>query len=227
MELLPTLLTFLSITRSKFLVSSKATQPLLDREAPGLTVAMISKSLAITPMAMLSRWVMSITVLAHYAGEHSSMLYFWLGRSCTFPGHFDHHGHKSTNQISEQFEFCFLIGATSVKLAKWMLLNGWNFIWKWPAAEALHPIEWTQLHAEYSAVFYRTTDQWNRFTNWLPSCSLSQDLLQSYSKLSLVPRPIFANITAGEKYVILVKIGLGKRLQQARLWGGTHVWEWG
>lgn len=27
------------------------------------------------------------------------------------------------------------------------------------------------------------TDQWNRFTNWLPSCSLSQDLLQSYSKL--------------------------------------------
>ena len=36
---------------------SKATRPLLDREAPGLTVAMISKSLSITPMAMLSRWV--------------------------------------------------------------------------------------------------------------------------------------------------------------------------
>ena len=40
---------------SKFLDSSKATRLLLDREAPGLTVAMISKSLAITPMAMLSR----------------------------------------------------------------------------------------------------------------------------------------------------------------------------
>jgi len=41
-------------------VTPEATQPLLDREAPGLTVAMISKSLAITPMAMLSRPVCGI-----------------------------------------------------------------------------------------------------------------------------------------------------------------------
>lgn len=34
---------------------SQAVKPLLEREAPGLAVAMISKSLAVTPMAMLSR----------------------------------------------------------------------------------------------------------------------------------------------------------------------------
>lgn len=34
---------------------SKAVKPLLEKEAPGLSMAMISKSLAITSMAMLSR----------------------------------------------------------------------------------------------------------------------------------------------------------------------------
>ena len=33
----------------------KATKPLLDKEAPGVAVAMTTKSLAVTPLAMLSR----------------------------------------------------------------------------------------------------------------------------------------------------------------------------
>ena len=36
-------------------VTPEATRPLLEKEAPGIVVAMISKSLAVTPMAMLSR----------------------------------------------------------------------------------------------------------------------------------------------------------------------------
>ena len=36
-------------------VTPEATRPLLEKEAPGIVVAMISKSLTITPMAMLSR----------------------------------------------------------------------------------------------------------------------------------------------------------------------------
>ena len=37
-------------------VTPEATHPLLDREAPGMVVAMVSKSLDVTPMAMLSRY---------------------------------------------------------------------------------------------------------------------------------------------------------------------------
>jgi gephyrin len=41
-------------------VTPEATRPLLQREAPGMVVAMITKSLAVTPMAMLSRPVCGI-----------------------------------------------------------------------------------------------------------------------------------------------------------------------
>ena len=36
-------------------VTPEATRPMLEKEAPGIVVAMISNSLTITPMAMLSR----------------------------------------------------------------------------------------------------------------------------------------------------------------------------
>lgn len=38
-------------------VTPEATRQVIEREAPGLTVAMVTKSLAVTPMAMLSRCV--------------------------------------------------------------------------------------------------------------------------------------------------------------------------
>ena len=38
-------------------VTPEATRQIVEREAPGLTVAMVTKSLAVTPMAMLSRCV--------------------------------------------------------------------------------------------------------------------------------------------------------------------------
>ena len=38
-------------------VTPEATRQVIEREAPGLTVAMVTKSLAVTPMAMLSRWI--------------------------------------------------------------------------------------------------------------------------------------------------------------------------
>ena len=41
-------------------VTPEATRQVIDREASGLTVAMVTKSLAVTPMAMLSRLVQSV-----------------------------------------------------------------------------------------------------------------------------------------------------------------------
>ena len=38
-------------------VTPEATRGVIEREAPGLMVAMVTKSLAVTPMAMLSRCV--------------------------------------------------------------------------------------------------------------------------------------------------------------------------
>ena len=37
-------------------VTPEATRPLIEKEAPGIVVAMVSKSLEVTPMAMLSRY---------------------------------------------------------------------------------------------------------------------------------------------------------------------------
>ena len=38
-------------------VTPEATRQVTEREAPGLAIAMVTKSLAVTPMAMLSRCV--------------------------------------------------------------------------------------------------------------------------------------------------------------------------
>ncbi len=38
-------------------ITPEAMHPLIEREAPGLVIAMVTKSLAVTPLAMLSRWV--------------------------------------------------------------------------------------------------------------------------------------------------------------------------
>ena len=60
-------------TLNAFYYVSKATKHLLDKEAPGLVVAMISSSLQVTPMAMLSRYVVAdaliiVTADAMYVG---------------------------------------------------------------------------------------------------------------------------------------------------------------
>ncbi|KAL5463261.1 hypothetical protein EMCRGX_G032144 [Ephydatia muelleri] len=46
-------------------LTPEATRPLLDREAPGMVVAMLAKSLVITPMAMLSRQGMEAATFVH------------------------------------------------------------------------------------------------------------------------------------------------------------------
>ena len=43
--------------------SFQATKSLLDKEAPGLVVAMISSSLKVTPMAMLSRYIIILIIV--------------------------------------------------------------------------------------------------------------------------------------------------------------------
>ena len=45
-------------------VTPEATRQIIDKEAPGLTVAMVTKSLTVTPMAMLSRCVSVISVIS-------------------------------------------------------------------------------------------------------------------------------------------------------------------
>ena len=40
-------------------VTPEATRPLIEKEAPGIVVAMVTKSLEVTPHAMLSRCVSS------------------------------------------------------------------------------------------------------------------------------------------------------------------------
>ena len=44
-------------------VTPEATRGVIEREAPGLMVTMITKSLAVTPMAMLSRCVTTTSVM--------------------------------------------------------------------------------------------------------------------------------------------------------------------
>ncbi len=48
------------------LISFQATKAIIDREAPGLGIAMITKSLHVTPMAMLTRCVRTVHNLPTY-----------------------------------------------------------------------------------------------------------------------------------------------------------------
>lgn len=56
-------------------VTPEATRQVIDKEAPGLTVAMVTKSLAITPMAMLSRYVsdLKISSSCHLLSVHQCL----------------------------------------------------------------------------------------------------------------------------------------------------------
>ena len=62
-------------TLNAFCYISKATKHLLDKEAPGLVVAMISSSLQVTPMAMLSRYVVT-DMLANVTAD---IMYVYVG----------------------------------------------------------------------------------------------------------------------------------------------------
>jgi len=51
----------------------KATKCVLDKEAPGMAVAMLTGSLKVTPLAMLSRYAILVVVLVTFLFEiHSN-----------------------------------------------------------------------------------------------------------------------------------------------------------
>ena len=63
-------------------VTPEAVGPLLDRRAPGLVTAMITKSLEVTPMAMLSRPVSGIrkqTIIVTFPGSRKAAQVGFIG----------------------------------------------------------------------------------------------------------------------------------------------------